>query len=60
MQVGMKEADDIIQNLGLVDEVVNFLNKVSLGSATIYDLKPGVMKWIKEKDMAGKLSINFL
>lgn len=60
MQVGMKEADDIIQNLGLVDEVVVFLNKVSTGRATIHDLNPEVVNWIMEKNMAGKLSINFL
>lgn len=60
MQVGIKESDEIIQSLGLTsDEVIEFLNKVSVGKATVMDLTPAVLSWIKEKDLSGKLVIAF-
>ena len=60
MQVGIKESDEIIQSLGLTsDEVIEFLNKVSVGKATVMDLTPTVLSWIKEKDLSGKLVIAF-
>lgn len=59
MQKGRDEADKIIRSLGLREEVSVFLEKVSFGNATLSDLGPGVIEWIKEKNMSGRLMISF-
>lgn len=60
MQSGIRESDEIIQSLGLTsNEVIEFLNKVSVGKATVMDLTPTVLSWIKEKELSCKLGIAF-
>ncbi len=60
MQLGMKESDEIIQSLGLRNsEVIEFLNKISVGKATVMDLTPTVLSWIEEKELSCKLVIAF-
>lgn len=58
LQLGIEESDEIIKNLELIDEVTEFLNKVSGGKATILDLTPVVLKWIMDKGMSEKFSIS--
>lgn len=59
MAKGIVEADDIIQSLGLIDEVTEFFEKVVAGKAHIGDLTPKIISWIEEKNLSSKLRINF-
>lgn len=59
MAKGIAEADDIIQGLGLIDEVTEFFEKVVGGKAHIGDLTPKIISWIEEKNLSSKLRINF-
>lgn len=59
MAKGIAEADDIIQGLGLIDEVTEFFEKVVAGKAHIGDLTPKIISWIEGKNLSSKLRINF-
>lgn len=59
MAKGIVEADDIIQSLGLIDEVTEFFEKVVAGKAHIGDLTPKIISWIAGKNLSSKLRINF-
>lgn len=59
MAKGIVEADDIIQSLGLIDEVTEFFEKVVAGKAHIGDLTPKIISWIEGKNLSSKLRINF-
>lgn len=59
MKRGRMEADDIIRNLGLIEEVSIFLEKVSSGNATLSDLNDKARRWLEEKKMTERLSISF-
>ena len=59
MAKGIIEADDIIQSLGLIDEVTEFFEKVVAGKAHIGDLTPRIISWIEGKNLSSKLRINF-
>lgn len=62
MKKGLQEADDIIDNLGLGDDgiqIIEFLKKVAAGKASVHDLTPVVLSWLKDKDMTTKLAVSF-
>lgn len=59
MAKGIIEADDIIQSLGLIDEVTEFFEKVVAGKAHLGDLTPRIISWIEGKNLSSKLQINF-
>lgn len=59
MSKGIAEADDIIQSLGLIEEVTEFFEKVVAGKAHLGDLTPKIISWIEEKKLSSKLRINF-
>lgn len=59
MEKGLQEADYILGNLGLNDEVTEFLKKVTEGKANVNDLTPNVLSWLMEKDMSSKLAVSF-
>ena len=56
---GLKEADSIIKDLALTDEVTAFFVKVVGGTATIDDLSAEVLTWINEKKISQKIKISF-
>ena len=59
MEKGLQEADHILGNLGLNDEVTEFLKKVTAGKANVNDLTPNILSWLMEKNMSSKLAISF-
>lgn len=59
MEKGLQEAENILENLGLNDDVTEFLRKVAAGSATVNDLTPNVFNWLMDKNMSSKLAISF-
>lgn len=58
---GLSEADDILRGLGLdkEKEIMDFLNKVAEGRASVSDLTDSVEKWIGEKNLGSKFLIQF-
>ena len=53
------EAKRITDEFSLNSEIEDFLKKVSASQATINDLTPNVLMWLKEKKLTGKLRIRF-
>lgn len=53
------EAKQITEEFSLNPEVENFLGKVSSQEASVDDLTPDVLSWLKEKKLTGKLKIRF-
>ncbi len=52
-------ARKLINSFALVPEIEEFLTKIKLQQATIEDLTPKVMLWLKENNLTRKLNINF-
>lgn len=55
----IKEGENIIKQLKLTEEVQMFLTMVVNRTATIEDLTPEVLSWIKDNEFVEKLTIGF-
>lgn len=53
------EANKITSNFPLKPEIETFLKKVSAQRATISDLTPNILEWLKEHKLLEKLKVNF-
>lgn len=53
------EAQNIVEAFSLNPEIERFLKKVSAQQATVIDLTPNVLAWLKEKNLTGKLRVRF-
>lgn len=53
------EAKQITEEFSLNPEIEDFLKKVSSQRATVNDLTPNVLIWLKGKNLTGKLKIRF-
>lgn len=57
MKKGLEDAQNLIDNLNLNDDVVIFLKKISTKRATITDLTPEIMDWIYKENLEKKIKI---
>lgn len=55
----VRSAKAVVDKFSLNPAIESFLKKVSSRQATIADLTPEVMNWLKENRLAGKLKIRF-
>ena len=53
------EAKKIVEAFSLNPEIERFLKKVSAQQATVVDLTPNVLAWLKEKNLTSKLRVRF-
>lgn len=53
------EAKHITDEFSLNPEIEDFLKKVSSQIATVFDLTPNILSWLKEKNLTSKLKIRF-
>lgn len=53
------EAKQIVEAFSLNPEIELFLKKVSAQQATVVDLTPNVLAWLKEKNLTSKLRVRF-
>jgi hypothetical protein len=53
------EARKIVEAFSLNPEIELFLKKVSAQQATVVDLTPNVLAWLKEKNLTSKLRVRF-
>ena len=49
----------IVNGLHLDDETEKFINKVKLQRATVADLTPHILQWIKDNNLMGTLKVRF-
>lgn len=56
---GLSIADDIINKMGLDDDIILFLQKANNGKATLLDLNEKVLKWLKDEKIENKIRITF-
>lgn len=57
--VNVSAAKKIVDDFALNADIESFLHKVSSHQATISDLTPTIMDWLREKNLMGKLQITF-
>lgn len=57
MKKGLDDAQNLIANLNLNDDVVAFLKKISTKRATITDLTPEIIDWIYKENLEKKIKI---
>jgi hypothetical protein len=55
----VKEAKKITDAFALNPEIETFLKKVSSQQATVLDLTPSILAWLKEKNLTNKLKLRF-
>lgn len=55
----MIDGKNIINSLGVNKEIEEFLKKISENKATIFDLKPEILDWIKSKSLENKIALTF-
>ena len=55
----VQEAKKITDAFALNPEIEAFLKKVSSQQATVFDLTPNILAWLKEKNLTNKLKLRF-
>ena len=60
MMKGIKSADQLIQKLGLDEEIIQFLQNTNVGKATLQDLNDKVLNWIRNEKLENKIRISFV
>lgn len=60
MSEGLKDADRLIIDLALDDEIIAFLQNTNSGKATLQDLNGKVLKWIRDENLEQKIRISFV
>ncbi len=55
----VREAKKITESFSLNPEIEAFLKKVSSQQATVLDLTPTILSWLKEKKLTSKLRVRF-
>lgn len=56
---GLKNANTILDSLGLTEEIMLFLDKVSEGNANVTDLSDSILEWIRSENLINKFVIAF-
>ena len=59
LSYAIKEVDNLVDELNLNPAINDFIQKVSVGRATVTDVTPEVMEWITNKGMCNRFVINF-
>lgn len=60
MHNGLNEADHLIMELGLDNEIITFLQNTNSGRATLQDLNDKVLAWIRDEQLERKIRISFV
>ena len=60
MHNGLNEADNLIMELELDDEIITFLQNTNSGRATLQDLNDKVLAWIRDEQLERKIRISFV
>ena len=60
MLQGIASAEQLIQKLGLDDEIILFLQNTNAGKATLLDLNDKVLNWIRSEKLENKIRVSFV
>lgn len=55
----VKKGKGLIDGLHLDEEIERFILKVRSQQATIADLSPHIMEWLKKNNLTGKIKVRF-
>ena len=59
MIAAMEEADTLITNMDMDQDITSFLQKMNMGQATLADLSPKVGAWIEKEAFTNKIRLSF-
>lgn len=59
MMDSIEKAKDLINKLGLKENIIAFLRKMVNQEATLQDVDDEILKWIKDENLESKIKINF-
>lgn len=59
LAAALAQANEIIQNLSLDQEVIAFLDKITAGKATLADLNENVLQWMQNEQLLSKIKLSF-
>ncbi len=59
MMDSIEKAKDLINKLGLNENIIAFLRKMVNQEATLQDVDDEILKWIKDENLESKIKINF-
>ena len=60
MLQGIASAEQLIQKLGLDDEIILFLQNTNAGKASLLDLNDKVLNWIRSEKLENKIRVSFV
>ena len=60
MVASMAEADTLILNLDMDQNIISFLQKMNMGQATLADLNPQISEWIQKEAIEKKIRLSFV
>ena len=60
MMKGIEDASQLIDKLGLDEEIILFLQNTNAGRATLKDLNNKVLTWIRDEKLENKIRISFV
>lgn len=59
MNKSLSDADTLILELGLDEQIITFLRKMNSGKATVVDLDEKVLSWLKNENIDKKVRLSF-
>lgn len=59
MDHSLSEAKNLINGLGLDQQIIAFLQKMNNGKATVLDLDDKVLRWLKEESLDRRVKLSF-
>lgn len=60
MEKSLQDAKVLINKLGLDQKIIEFLQKMNGGKATVMDLDDNVLRWLKEESLEGRVKLSFI
>lgn len=60
MNYNLSEAQNLVDGLGLDQQIITFLQKMNSGKATVVDLNDNVLRWLKEESLDKRVKLSFI
>ena len=60
MNQSLAEAKDLIDGLGLDQQIIAFLQKMNNGKATVTDLDENVLRWLRDESLDRRVKLSFV
>lgn len=60
MEKSLQDAKVLINKLGLDQKIIEFLQKMNSGKATVMELDDNVLRWLKEESLEERVKLSFI